>query len=150
VGQVDYFLKLDGIDGESSDDKHRGEIAVDAWSWGVSRPAPRSIQDIHFTMRTSKASPKLMIACASGQHIKSGLLTCRRADKDRMEFLAVALIGVLVSSFELGTAAPDTEPLDRIALNFTKIQITYTEQKPDGSPGPSTAAGWDVVQSKPA
>ena len=31
----DMFLKVDGIDGESSDDKHSGEIEVLSYSWGV-------------------------------------------------------------------------------------------------------------------
>jgi len=36
---VDYFIKLDGVDGESTDDKHKGEIELfggmghSAWKW---------------------------------------------------------------------------------------------------------------------
>jgi hypothetical protein len=43
VMPVDLFLKLAGIDGESTDAKHKGEIDVLAWSWGLSQdrgPAP--------------------------------------------------------------------------------------------------------------
>ena len=29
---VDYFLKIDGVDGESSDDKHKGEIQLESFS----------------------------------------------------------------------------------------------------------------------
>ena len=31
---VDYFLKIDGIDGESQDDKHKDWIEVLSFSWG--------------------------------------------------------------------------------------------------------------------
>jgi type VI protein secretion system component Hcp len=61
---VDYFLKIDGIDGESTDDKHKGWIDVVSWSWGAQQPSARgsgkcSMQDFHFVMRSNKASPVL-------------------------------------------------------------------------------------------
>lgn len=31
----DFFLKLDGIQGESNDQDHAGEIEIDGWSFGV-------------------------------------------------------------------------------------------------------------------
>ena len=34
---ADYFLKIDGIKGESLDDKHKDEIDVLSFSWGVSQ-----------------------------------------------------------------------------------------------------------------
>ena len=34
---VDMFLKMDGIKGESVDDKHKDEIDVLSWSWGMSQ-----------------------------------------------------------------------------------------------------------------
>ena len=85
---VDYFFKIDGILGESKDAKHAGDVDVGAWSWGETAPASGglgggggagkvAIQDLNFTSRFSKASPQLMLACASGRHIKSAVLTGR-------------------------------------------------------------------------
>lgn len=31
----DIFLKIDGIDGESMDDKHKNEIEVLSWRWNI-------------------------------------------------------------------------------------------------------------------
>jgi type VI secretion system secreted protein Hcp len=86
----DAFLKIDGVDGESQDSRHQGEIELLSFSWGESQAGnvahgggggagKVSMQDFHFTMRLSKASPKLMLSCASGQHIKSAVLTLRKA-----------------------------------------------------------------------
>jgi type VI secretion system secreted protein Hcp len=61
VAVVDYFLKIDGIPGDSQDSKHKGEIDVESWSWGetnVGDAAHRggmgvgkvSIQDFDFVM----------------------------------------------------------------------------------------------------
>lgn len=157
---VDYFLKIDGIPGESSDSKHKGEIDVEAWSWGAVHPVgpaggsgsgagKADFQDLGFTARFSKASPNLMLACASGKHLKSAILSARRQDKSQAEFLTFSLSDVLVSSYQTGGAeGGDVVPVDSVSLNFSKIQIEYKEQKPDGSLGGSTTVGWDSKQSK--
>jgi type VI secretion system secreted protein Hcp len=157
---VDYFLKIDGIPGESKDSKHKDEIDVEAWSWGEVNPVQHGsgsgagagkvqVQDFNFTARFSKASPNLMLACASGKHMKSALLTARRADKAQAEFLTFSLSDVLVSSYQTaGAEAGDVGPIDSVSLNFSKIQIEYKEQKADGSLGGSIKAGWDVKKNK--
>ena len=89
----DYLLKLEGIKGESLDAKHRDEIEIESFSWGATQPegfasggggaGKVSFQDIHFTARVNVASPNLMVACASGQHIKEATLTVRKAGEDQ-------------------------------------------------------------------
>jgi len=158
---VDYFLKIDGIPGESADSKHKDEIDVETWSWGEANPVPHGggsgagagrveIQDFNFTARFSKASPNLMLACASGKHFKDAVLRARRgAGKSQADFLTFSLSDVLVSSYQTaGAEAGDVAPVDSVSLNFSKIQIEYKEQKPDGSLGGSIKAGWDVKQNK--
>jgi type VI secretion system secreted protein Hcp len=157
---VDYFLKIDGIPGESKDSKHKDEIDVEAWSWGEVNPVQHGsgsgagagkvqVQDFNFTARFSKASPSLMLSCASGKHLKSAVLTARRGDKAQAEFLTFSLSDVLVSSYQTaGAEAGDVAPVDSVSLNFSKIQIEYKEQKADGSLGGSIKAGWDVKQNK--
>ena len=152
---VDYFLKIDGIEGESTDAKHKGQIDVASWSWGVTQataPSPgggggagkADSQDFHFVARTSKASPKLFLACASGQHLKSAILTARKAGKDLQEFLKWTMTDVLVSSFQTGgSEAADVVPMDQVSLNVSKIQVEYRVQNPDGSLGSPVKAGWD-------
>ncbi|MCP6726322.1 type VI secretion system tube protein Hcp, partial [Klebsiella pneumoniae] len=34
---VDMFLKLDGVTGESQDSKHKGEIHIESFSWGMNQ-----------------------------------------------------------------------------------------------------------------
>jgi type VI secretion system secreted protein Hcp len=154
----DYFLRIDGIAGESNDDKHKGEIDVDSFSWGESHPPGQShgggsgagkvqMEDLHVTARTSKASPQLLLACAAGTHVKSAVLTGRRAGgKGETEFLTFSLSDVLVRSYQIaGTEAEP--PRDAVSLSFAKIEVEYKEQKADGSLGASTRVGWDVVKN---
>ncbi len=159
MATVDYFLKLDGIDGESVDDKHKGEIDIQSWSWGETQIGAHgtgggggagkvSMQDFHFTMRVNKASPKLFIACATGEHIKKGTLVCRKAGKEQQEYLKIELEDLLVSSYQTGGSEGGPVPNDQIALNFSKITLIYKEQKADGSLGGEVKSGWDVKANK--
>ncbi len=160
MAAVDYFLKLEGIDGESADHKHKGEIDIESWSWGESQSGTGhsgggggagkvSMQDFHFVMKISKASPKLMLACASGEHIKKATLVCRKAGKDQQEFFKIEMCDLLVSSFQTGgSAGSSLVPTEQISLNYAKIEFYYKEQKPDGTLGGLVKAGWDVKANK--
>jgi type VI secretion system secreted protein Hcp len=160
MAAVDYFLKIDGIEGESHDSKHKSEIDLESWSWGETQTGTHSggggggagkvaMQDFHFVMKINKASPKLMLACANGEHIKKAVLTCRKAGKEQQEFLKVTMSDLLVSSYQTGgSGSSDIVPTDQISLNYAKIEFEYKEQKPDGTLGGAVKAGWDVKQNK--
>jgi type VI secretion system secreted protein Hcp len=153
---VDYFLKIDGIQGESQDKTHKNEIEIESWSWGAmqSGTAVRGggmgagkvqMQDFHLTMRVNKSSPKLMLACAQGEHVKSAILTCRKAGKEQQEYLKVTFSDLLVSSYQTGgSGGSDIVPVDQIALNFSKVEIEYKEQKADGTLGGAIKAHYDL------
>jgi type VI secretion system secreted protein Hcp len=156
---VDYFLKIDGISGESVDAKHKDEIQLEAFSWGETNPAPAGggggggagkvhFQDYAFTMRFNKASPQLMLACAKGQHLKLATFTARRANKAQQEFLVIKFTDVLVTSYQAGGTG-DVIPMDQISLAFSRIEMEYRPQKSDGSLDAPIKAGWDVKQNKP-
>jgi type VI secretion system secreted protein Hcp len=156
---VDYFLRIDGIEGESTDSKHKGQIDVESWSWGETSSGSASgggggsgkvqIQDFAFTARLSKASPALLLACASGKHLKSAVLTGRKAGKGQLEFLTFSLSDLLVSSYQAaGSEGDEVRPMDAVSLNFSKIEVEYKHQGADGKLGDSVRAGWDVKHNK--
>jgi type VI secretion system secreted protein Hcp len=158
MAAFDYFLKIDGIAGESTDAKHKGEIEVLSWSWGETQetaPSPGggagtgkvAMTDLHVSANLSKASPPLLLACASGKHIKSAVLTGRKAGKGQAEFLTFSLTDVLVSGYQTGATTAEA-PLDSISLNFSKIEVTYKEQTATGSAGPAIRVGWDRKTNK--
>jgi type VI secretion system secreted protein Hcp len=160
MAAVDYFLKLKGIEGESHDATHKGEVELESWSWGETNSGTHAggggggagkvaMQDFHFVMKCNKASPKLMLACASGEHIAEGVLTCRKAGGKQEEFFKITFNDVLVSSFQTGGSGhADIVPTDQISLNFAKIKWEYKEQKADGSLGGSVTAGYDLKANK--
>lgn len=153
---VDYFLKIDGIPGESQDSTHKDEIQLESWSWGETQAGTMKagggggagkvdMQDFHFVMAVNKATPKLILACASGDHIKKATLTCRKAGKTQQEFLVYNFSDVLVSSYQTGGSAEI--PMEQVSLNYTKMEVEYKAQKADGTLDGPIKAGWDLKQN---
>ena len=80
------------------------------------------MNDFHFTMKVNKASPKLMLACATGKHIKETVLVVRKAGGSGDELMRVKLHDVLVSSYQIGGSGSDV-PTEELSLNFSKIEF---------------------------
>jgi type VI secretion system secreted protein Hcp len=158
MAAFDFFLKFDGIKGESTDAKHKDEIDVESWSWGETHVAGTgggggagkvAMQDFHFTMRQNTASIGLMLACATGEHIKSATLTGRKAGKDQLEYLTYKFHDLLVSSVQTGASEhADFPPIDQVSFNFAKIAVDYRPQQRDGTLGPPAHFGFDLKQNK--
>ena len=160
MAAVDYFLKIDSVDGESTDDKHKGEIDLESWSWGETNSGTGghvgkgsgagkvSMQDFHFTAKVNKSSPKLFLACATGQHFPKAVLTCRKAGGDQQEFLKITMTEVFVSSYQVGgSGGSDIVPVEQVSLNYSKIEKEYKPQKADGSLDSPVKAGWDLSKN---
>lgn len=155
-----WFLKLDGIAGESTHASHKDEIDVESWSWGVTHPASSSggsgggggagkasFEDSHFVSRISTASPALFTACASGSHIKEGLLTGNRGSGKGIDYLKYKLRDVVVTS--LIQSDTDAEPpVEQFSLSYSKVEWSYTPQSSSGKAGTPIKAGWDLKTNK--
>jgi type VI secretion system secreted protein Hcp len=160
MASVDYFLKIDGIDGESQDSAHADEIQLQSWSFGETQAGGMgqgggggagkvSMQDFHFVMEVNKASPMLFLACASGKHIDSAVLTCRKAGEDAQEFLIWTFTDLLISSYQTGgSGGSSILPQDQISFNFAQVQVEYKEQQAGGGLGGAVTAGWNLKENK--
>ena len=107
-----------------------------------------SMQDFHLSKAVDTASPKLLLACASGKHIKDAVLSCRKAGGTQ-DFLIITLTQVVISGYQISDGAT-VGPTDQFALHFAEIQFEYVQQKPDGSMAASTEAGWDLQNNRAA
>ncbi len=160
----DAFLKIDGIPGESTDDQHSDWIEVLSYKWGVSQPASGSasssggasaeradFQDFTIVKALDKASPKLALACANGQHIREVKLELCRAGGDKVKYMEYKMSNCMVTSVRPGGASQGTEtlPQEEVSFNYGKIEWTYTQQqRSDGTGGGNVAAGWDLETNR--
>jgi type VI secretion system secreted protein Hcp len=152
---ADYFLKLDGIAGESRDAKHKDEIELVSFSWGVEQSGRGSgsgggagraqFKGFEFLMRVNKASPQLFLATVSGKHIKEATLSVRRAGKAALEYLKIKFTDVLVSSYD--QAGDEDVPHEMVAFDFARVELAYTAQQPRGAAAAPVTAGWDLAKN---
>lgn len=150
----DIFAKIGDIKGESLDDKHKDEIELVSFSWGVTEApaaAGRStsrpqFSELHITKLVDKASPLLFLACASGKHLKEATLSVRRAAKTQIEYLKIKLTDVIVTSVQFSSGGEDVSH-ESVSLAYEKIELNYTPQTARGLPGQSIKAGWDLSRN---
>jgi len=135
---VDMFIKIDGVDGESVDKKHKGEIEAFSFSWGLTNSGSHSsgggggagkvsVQDLSFVAPTSTASPHLMKKCCTGEHIKDVTLTFVTKET-RLEYLKIKLTDCIISSYQTG-AGGGSVPADQVSFNFSSVDIQAANSK---------------------
>jgi len=141
---MSIFARIGTIKGESQDAKHKDEIDVLSWSWGVSQSGnaghgggggagKASFHDFNFTHHVDKASPLVMKACATGQHISDATITVRKAGKGQQEYLIIKMTDILVTSVSTSVSAEGGTTIESVVLAFAKVDLEYKPQKPDGS-----------------
>lgn len=157
----DFYLKFDGIDGESAVSGYEKQIEILSWSFGASNPTAASgggggtgkvsLQDFHFTMRLNSSSPPLMLACAKGTHIPTATFRFLKPTSTggQQEYYTVTLEDVLISSYTSSRspadgATSDGIPVERVSLNFTKIRFDYRPAASGGAAGNPVTATVDV------
>ncbi len=151
---VDGFLKLEGVKGESKAKGHIGEIDILDVHFALSQPGSMAygggggtgkvdFHDISVTKRFDLSSATLMGFCANGKHIKNGVVILRKAGEHPLDYLKIELDDIIVTSLTpsgLGTG----DGMEHLTLNFSKIDMTYTSQKEDGTKDQTVEFGWDV------
>jgi type VI secretion system secreted protein Hcp len=155
---VDMFLKIESpsVKGESLDSKHKDEIDVLAWSWGLSNSGNAhvgggagagkvNVQNLTITKYVDRASTELILSTANGQHHDTVTLTVRKAGTSALEYIKITLSEVLVNSFSTGGSGGEDRLTESVSLNFAKFKIEYTPQKKDGSGDATLTTVWDIA-----
>ena len=155
---VDMFLKMDDVKGESVDSKHKGEIDVLAWSWGMSQSGTThvgggggagkvSVQDISLTKYVDKSSPVLMLSCCNGKHFKEAVLVVRKAGEKPLEYIKITMKEVIIANVSTGGSGGEDRLTENVTLNFAEFKIEYVPQKPDGSGDAAVEAAWNIAEN---
>lgn len=158
----DAFLKIDGIPGESTDDKHTDWIEIKSFHHGLAQPSSATAstaggataervkhEDFNITHLLDKASPKIYDACCTGKHIKDITIELCRAGGDKVKYMDIKMEQVVISSVSVAGGGVTDFPAEVITFNYGKIKWTYTQQKrADGAGGGNVSAGWDLTANK--
>ncbi|NVK22091.1 MAG: type VI secretion system tube protein Hcp [Kangiellaceae bacterium] len=135
------FLKIEGVQGESLDVRHRDEIDVLAWSWGSSSDGRSTcVQDISLVKYADLASPQLLMGHVDGVVYPNAKLTVRRSGGVSLEYIILDFKNLYVSSVSTGGSGGESRLTENVTLNFEEVKYQYTPQGPDGSAGAPVSA----------
>jgi type VI secretion system secreted protein Hcp len=155
----DAFMKIDGIPGESQDDKHKDWIEILSYQLGSSQPVSSTassaggagtgrvnIAPVTISKLVDKSSPKLWDACNTGKHISKVIIEAHRSGGDKQKYLEITMEQVLVANYTQGGG--DDFPLEIVSFAPGKISMTYVHQKrEDGISSGNVSAGWDLTRN---
>jgi type VI secretion system secreted protein Hcp len=159
---IDVYLQIDGIKGESMDDKHKDWIECTSVNWGVSQPrsATASTGGGHTAERCEHdevvidkladlSSPVLLQTCSAGKTIPKAKLEFMRADGqgDRIKYFEIELENVLIGSVMPGVKEGSIIQ-EEVKLKFSLAKWKYLQQKVTGGAGGNTSGGWNLATNK--
>ena len=145
----EMFLKLDAIQGDSDDSKHRNEVSVDSYAWSETRAGTKQgLGGFTVTMPVSRASAKMFLYGASGTHITRIVLSVRK--NGSQDFLKWTLTDAQVAAFQTVGNTHGDGVMDQVTFSFGKLEVEYHQLLPDGTLGPASTAGWDLRTGKSA
>ncbi len=138
---VDFFLKLDGINGESADDKHKNEITVLSFSWGANQvtsvagtggsgAGKANLSDLSIMKNYDAASAPLYKALLKGTHIATGVLSAVKSGANGAPFLKISLAELFVTSVQISGSSEI--PMESVSFSYNSIKTEYWQQDEKG------------------
>jgi type VI secretion system secreted protein Hcp len=157
---ADIFLQINGIPGESTDDKHKDWIEVLSYSSGVSQRSSgeRSTggaatggrcdhQDFSIVKSLDKASPELNLHCSNGKHIDKITIELCLATGDKQPYMVYKLVDSIVSSVSIGGGGG--RPTESVTFNYGAIYWTYIETDHEsGKKKGEIKKWWNLIHNK--
>jgi type VI secretion system secreted protein Hcp len=155
----DIFLKLTGIDGESTDASHPNEIEVVTWDWSVSQQSnihmgsgggagKCTVDDLTFEHYIDRATPNLIQFCLTGKHIDSAVLVVRKAAGTPLEYLKITMEDVLVTRVKPVSNVNMQLPREEVSLSFARVNQEYFIQNAQGGSAGTVSMGYDIKLNK--
>ena len=154
---ADIHVSIDGVKGEASHDKHKDEIEVESWQWGVSQPisftgtglsgGKADVSHLTITKSVDKSSPNLVMYCAKGKHLDKVVLTQRRSGDGSIELVKFTLKDAMIAGVHK-SGANGSGPRETVDIAFSAVEYDYTPQKPDGSADGVVSGKYDFKASK--
>jgi type VI secretion system secreted protein Hcp len=159
---IDAFLKIEGIGGESEDDKHRGWIEVSNVIYAVNQPRAEVVSTaggmtsgraelypITFTKLADVASPVLLQTCAMGKTLSKAVFEFLRADGNGtpIPYFKIELENLMIANI-----TPDSGDggiiSERVQLAYARIKWNYVRQSIRGGAQGNTSGSWDCSAHK--
>jgi type VI secretion system secreted protein Hcp len=154
---VDYYLKLDGIQGESVTDGFKDQIQILSFSWGGSQTTSVAgtggsgagkvdLSDLSIMKHYDKSSPQMFKSLISGTHIKTGVLSATKAGGGGKPFLKISLGELFITSLQ--DSASSEIPTESVSFSYNTIKVEYSTQNDQGILTAVGAVSYDLKANK--
>jgi type VI secretion system secreted protein Hcp len=158
---IDAYLKIDGINGESTDQNHNHWIEVSKVVGSVHQPRASSVStaggmtssraslsDIMLEKVADLSSPLLRQHCAMGKTIGKAVLEFMRADGDGKPicYEKWTLTNVMISNVTYDSGSGGTMR-ETVHLAYSKINWEHVKQSIRGGSEGNTLGGWDCAKN---
>lgn len=153
----DAYLKIEGIAGESEDERHRNWIEVSNVLYAVHQPRAEvlstagghttgkaDLYPITFQKLADLASPVLLQTCATGKTLSKACFEFMRADGDGkpIPYFRIELENLMIANISPGSGEGGIIT-ERVQLAYAKIRWHYLRQSIRGGTQGNSAGGWD-------
>jgi type VI secretion system secreted protein Hcp len=147
---TDYFLEINGVQGESQDVKFSKAVDVLSYSWGAAKPGSGvpQLQDFSISKRIDASSPVLFRRLVTGEHISSMELLGRKTGANPIVYLKYCFEDVTVSSLQQSDSRGSDNPVESVSFRYRAASLNYARQKADGSVSQNIFAGWNVTMGE--
>ncbi len=156
------YMKYDGINGNVTADGFASHIALNSVNFGVgrgismeagnmsNREATRpSISEVNITKFADISVTSLFKESVSGSAGKTVVIKFVRTGADKIqEYMNYTLENCLVSGYSISADA-EGEPVENIALSFSKIMISYNDFDAKNKTSNPQRVGYDLAVAKP-
>ena len=152
------WVKIDGCKGEATDDKHKDEIDIESFSWGMTHPVQlggtghsageTTASQLVVTKTVCKASPNLMKFCMNAKVFPEVLLTCRKRGENPIDYMKIKMKNAMVGSLQDSGSGEGAPAHESVSFAFTAVEVEYTPQKDDGSADGAVTMKWDFAKNK--
>ncbi|MFC0138986.1 Hcp family type VI secretion system effector [Erwinia mallotivora] len=151
----DIFIKLSGVEGESEDASHKGDIEVLNWKWVISQTSnmhsgsgggagKATIYDLHFEHYIDKSSPSLLQYCLSGKPVSQAIITQRKAGGSPLEYLRITLQEIIITGVHPVYYNTMRVPREVVALSFSRVTMDYLLQNAQGNVAGTVSAAYNI------
>jgi len=159
----DMYLKVEGVEGDSTDAKHGKWIEIVSYNHGISQAPGGSLsgqgaltggkadhQDFSITKRLDSSSPTLALKCCMGEAIPEITFELCRATGEKTTFMKYVMRNVIVASVSPSGSADSEDPLpsEEVTFRYGEIAWSYTPTSPTGETGAAVEASWSTMEDK--
>ncbi len=158
----DYFMKLDGVTGETTVGKATDAIAINSFSWGAENKTTigsksggagagkASFNELEIEKNVDSTTPVLFDRLATGAPLKGMELAAVRAgaagsSKMSSIYMRYCFQTVFVTAVRHTGGSGDDTINETVSLAFGAVSETYTKQGPNGAPAGNVFSSWNTM-----